>query len=124
MIDLSRSIFLAMTKRPCTNECDQWTISLMSYITKFIVLILSSRSRNIIRPKIGQEECAFVKDKMTKNGRFMFRMISESIIKMQKHGHLYRIDYTKAFNKVLQKELFEILGKIYLFGKDGINLNL
>ena len=63
--DLSKSIFIALPKKPGATECESHrTISLMSHITKILLKILMSRMRNKITP---EEQCGFVKDKGTRN---------------------------------------------------------
>ena len=117
--DLSRSIFIALPKRPRAIECElHRTISLMSHITKIILRIIMLRARRIIKPEIGEEQCGFVEDSSTRNAIFMVRMISERAIEMQKNLYLCFIDYTKAFDKVQHEELFKLLQALDLDGKD------
>ncbi|MGX9987587.1 reverse transcriptase domain-containing protein [Soonwooa purpurea] len=117
--DLSRSIFIALPKKPGANECElHRTISLMSHMTKLIIRILMNRARSRIRPEIGQEQCGFVKDTGTRNAIFMLRILSERAIQVQKKLYLCFIDYAKAFDKVRHKGLFELLSSLDIFGKD------
>ena len=82
--DLSRSIFIALPKKPGATECElHRTISLMSHMTKLILRIIMMRARSRIRPEIGREQCGFVEDSGTRNSIFMVRMISERAIEMQ-----------------------------------------
>ena len=63
--DLSKSIFIALPKKPGATECESHrTISLTSHITKILLKILMARMRNKITP---EEQCGFVKDKGTRN---------------------------------------------------------
>lgn len=39
-------------------------------------------------PDVGQERCGFIKDIGTRNAIFMLRILSESVIKMQKDVYL------------------------------------
>lgn len=55
----------------------------------------------------------------------MIRMLSERTIQIEKGVYLWLIDYVKAFNKVRQNDLFELLREIDLFEKDiSIILNI
>lgn len=83
--------------------------SVMSHITKMIIWILVKRAR-IIKPKIGQEQCEFIKDSGTKNVIFILGMMPER--KIQNNVYLGMVDYEKALNKVRCKEMMESL--IYL----------
>ena len=49
---------------------------------------------------------------------FVLRIITERAAVMQKDVYICFIDYTKAFNKVKHKELFEDLSNLDLHGKD------
>ena len=61
--DLSRSIFIALPKKPGATECElHRTISLMSHMTKLILRIIMMRARSRIRPEIGREQCGFVEE--------------------------------------------------------------
>ncbi|GFO08463.1 LINE-1 retrotransposable element orf2 protein [Plakobranchus ocellatus] len=66
--DLSKSIFIALPKKPGATECElHRTISLMSHITKILLKIIMLRIRNKIKPEIAEEQCGFVEDKGTSN---------------------------------------------------------
>ncbi|GFO32443.1 hypothetical protein PoB_005894800 [Plakobranchus ocellatus] len=54
--DLSKSIFIALPKKPRATECElHRTISLMSHITKKLLKIIMLRIRNKIKPEIAEE---------------------------------------------------------------------
>lgn len=78
--DLSRCVFIALSKKPNVNECEQ--------SAKRIIQILMNRARSRIRPEIVQEQCGFVKDIEIRNAIFMLRIIAERAIEMQKGLHL------------------------------------
>ena len=79
--DLSKSIFIALPKKPGATECESHrTISLMSHITKILLKILMARMRNKITPEIAEEQCGFVKDKVTRNAIYMIRTLTERAI--------------------------------------------
>ncbi|XP_071943835.1 uncharacterized protein [Antedon mediterranea] len=49
--DLSKSIFIALPKKPGAVECEKHrTISLMSHVTKIILRILLMRARSRLKP--------------------------------------------------------------------------
>ena len=77
----SKSIFIALPKKPGATECESHrTISLMSHITKILLKILMARMRNKITPEIAEEQCGFVKDKVTRNAIYMIRTLTERAI--------------------------------------------
>lgn len=86
----------------------------MSHITKLIIRILMNRARSRTRPEIGQEQCGFG----ARNAIFMLRMLSEREIQIQKDVYLCFTNYAKAFDKVRNKDLLELLANFYIFGRD------
>ena len=117
--DLAQSIFIALPKKHGAVDCEQHrTISLMSHVTKIVLRILLLRARSRITPEIGNQQFGFVKDAGTRNGIFVVRSITERAVEMQKDVFVCFIDYTKAFDKVKHKELFEDLSSLDLHGKD------
>ena len=117
--DLSKSIFIALPKKPGAIECElHRTISLMSHVTKILLRILMMRARCRIRPEIGKEQFGFVQDAGTRNAIFVLRMLSERAIEMQKDLYICFIDFTKAFDKLQHKNLFNLLEGLNLDGKD------
>ena len=117
--DISKSIFIAIPKKPGTTECEfHRTISLMSQITKILLRILMMRARNKIKPEIAEEQCGFVKGKGTANAIFILRTLIERSLEMQKDLYLCFIDYTKAFDRVRHAEIIDILEGLNIDGKD------
>ena len=52
--DLSKSIFIALAKKPGAIECElHRTISLMSYTTKLFLHVLMNRARNKLKSEIS-----------------------------------------------------------------------
>ena len=117
--DLSRSIFIALPKKPAAAECEfHRTISIMSHVVKILLKVLMRRTRSKTKPEISKLQCGFVNDSGTHNAIFMSRMLSERAIEMQKSLFLCFIDYSKAFDNVKYKKLFEMLEDIQIDGKD------
>ena len=116
---MSKSIFIAIPKKPGAVECENHrTISLMSHVTKIVLRILLLRARSKITPEIGREQFGFVQDAGTRNAIFVLRAITERAIEMQKDVYMCFIDYSKAFDKVRHQNLFEDMAKLDLHGKD------
>ncbi|GFO26963.1 RNA-directed DNA polymerase from mobile element jockey-like [Plakobranchus ocellatus] len=74
--------------------------------------------RKSIRPEISPKHFGFMPDKGTRNAIFTLPMIMERCIEMQKGLYLCFIDYSKAFAKVRHAELFRMLEKLDIDGKD------
>ena len=117
--DLAKSISITLPKIPGTMDCELYsTISLMSHLTKKLLRIIMARMRKSLRPEISQLQFGFVPDKSTRNAIFTLSMLAERCIEMQKDLYLYFIDYSKAFDKVIHKKLFNILEHQDIDGKD------
>jgi hypothetical protein len=79
--ELTKSIFIALPKKPGTIECElHRTISLMSHLTKLLLRILMMRARSKIKPEISKMQCGFVEDCSTRNAVFLLRNIGEIAI--------------------------------------------
>ncbi|CAF1369208.1 unnamed protein product [Adineta steineri] len=117
--DLTKSIFIALPKKPGATECElHRTISLMSHITKVLLKILMMRMKNKMTPEIAKEQYGFMPDKGTRNAIFILRMIIERSIEVKHDIYLCFLDYTKVFDKVKHDSLFQILEKLDIDGKD------
>ncbi|CAF4310248.1 unnamed protein product, partial [Rotaria magnacalcarata] len=117
--DLTKSIFIALPKKPGATECElHRTISLMSHITKVLLKILMMRMKNKITPEIAKEQYGFMPDKGTRNAIFILRTIIERSIEVKHDLYLCFLDYTKAFDKVKHDSLFQILEKLDIDGKE------
>ena len=117
--DLSKSIFIALPKKPAAIECElHRTISLMSHITKILLRIIMKRARNRIKPEIAEEQCGFVEGKGTANAIYILRNLMERSLEVKKDLYICFIDYTKAFDRVKHSEIIQILQNLDIDGKD------
>ena len=118
-VDMSRSIFIALPKKPRATDCElHRTISLMSHVTKLLLRIIMMRVRNKINPEIAEEQCGFVEGKGTTNAIFILRTLIERALERQKDVYLCFIDFTKAFDRVRHDEIIKELTKLKIDGKD------
>ena len=76
------------------------------------------RMKNKIRPEIAKEQYGFTPDKSTRNAIFILRMLIERVIEVKHDIYLCFLDYIKAFDKVIHDNLFQILEKLNIDGKD------
>ena len=74
----------------------------MSHVTKTILHVLIDRLRTSMRPQISPTQCGYVKDKGTRNAKFMLRVLAEKSIDKHQDLHLCFIDYTKASKSVMR----------------------
>ena len=96
---MTKSIFIARPKKPGATDCElHQTISLMSHMTKILMRIVMKRTKNMIRPEIGEEQCGFVQDAGTRNAIFTIRLLAERALEMQKDIFICLIDFAKALD--------------------------
>ena len=88
--DLSKSIFIALPKKPGTIECElHRTISLK-------LRVIMMRARRCTKPEISQEQCGFVEDNGTRNAMFIVRTLCERAIEVQHDLYLCFIDLCQS----------------------------
>ncbi|GFR66969.1 hypothetical protein ElyMa_003694800 [Elysia marginata] len=76
--DISRSVFIALPKKPGATECKlHRTISLMSRVTKILLRVVMIRIRSKIKPEIADEQYGFVEAKGTTNAIYTLRTLRE-----------------------------------------------
>jgi len=116
---LTKSIFIALPKKPGATECqDHRTISLMSHLTKIFLRIIMNRMKNKVHFEISEEQYGFMPDKGTRNAVFILKNIAQRTIEMRKDLYLAFIDYRKAFDRVKHVQLLEMLDNIGVDDKD------
>ncbi|GFO34248.1 retrovirus-related pol polyprotein from type-1 retrotransposable element r2 [Plakobranchus ocellatus] len=71
-----------------------------------------------LRPEISPKQFGFMPNKGTRNAIFTLPMVMERCIEIHKDLHLCFIDYSKAFDKIRHIELFHVLEKLDIDGKD------
>lgn len=74
-----------------------------------------------IRPQIEQEKLKTLKDA---NAIFVVRVILERAIQIQKYIYLYFIDSAKTLDKLIKKQLLELLDSFNISEGDLNNLKL
>ncbi|GFN96625.1 RNA-directed DNA polymerase from mobile element jockey-like [Plakobranchus ocellatus] len=67
------------------------------------------RMRNKLLPEVSEIHYGFMADRGTRNDIFVLRTFMERAIEVQDDLHLCFIDYSKAFDKVKDSDLFGIL---------------
>ena len=76
--DISKSIFIVLLKKLMAKEYElNRLISLMSHITKMLLIIIMMPVTNKSKPEIAEEQCGFVERKGTRNALFMLKNVIE-----------------------------------------------
>ena len=118
-VDMKKSIFITLPKKPGTADCEQHrTISLMSHLTKILLRIIMKRVKNKLSPELAKSQFGFVSDSGTRNAIFTLQTLMERSVEVQKDLYLCFIDYSKAVDRVRHEDLFKILTKLNIDGKD------
>ena len=117
-----QSIFIALSKKAGTIECDNYRlISLMSHIMKIILRIIMNRNKRRINEAISDVLIGYISGKGTRNTVLCLRMIMEKAIEKQNDLYICFIDSVKAFDRLKHQELIKVLEKIGIDEKNHIN---
>ena len=77
--------FYALPKKPGETKCElHRNISIMSHIVKVILRVIMLKARRTVKSEIGKEQCGFIEDSRTRNAIFIFRVLCERAIEVQK----------------------------------------
>ena len=71
-----------------------------------------------IKCKIAKGQCGFVEDEQTRNVIFMLRMLGERVVEVKRVLFVWFLNHTKAFDKVRDKGILEMLQNLDIYGKD------
>ena len=91
---------------PKEGQC-QRTFSLISHASKVMLKILQARLQQYVNQEILHEQAGFIKDRGTRDQIANICWITEKAREFQKNFCF--IDYTKAFDCVVQNKLWKIL---------------
>ncbi|KAG1661666.1 putative uncharacterized transposon-derived protein F52C9.6 [Nymphon striatum] len=109
--DFVNIIFIPIPKVNKAKDCSDFrTISLISHAAKILLYIIKNRITPIIETCLSNTQLEFRKGKGTRDGLFLLRIISERMIEKKKKLHLCFVDYTKAFDRLIQEALEERKG--------------
>ena len=90
------------------EQC-QRTFSLISHASKVMLKILQARLQQYVNQEILHEQAGFRKDRGTRDQIANICWITEKAREFQKNINFCFIDYTKAFDCVVQNKLWKIL---------------
>ena len=117
--DLSKSIFIALPKKPGATECESHrTISLMSHITNMLLKILIARVRNKISPEIAEEQCGFVKAKGTRNAIYIHAKNFNRTSHSNTERSVFLFYQLHKCPLIRHEEIMSILDSLNIDGKD------
>ena len=100
---------------PKEGQC-QRTFPLISHASKVMLKILQARLQQYVNQEILHEQPGFRKGRGTRDQIANICWITEKAREFQKNIYFCFIDYTKAFDCVVQKKLWKILKEIGIPG--------
>jgi len=63
--EMPKSVFIMLPKKVDTTECSlHQIISLMSHLTKILLMVLMQRMRNKLRPEVSNSQFGFVEEEV------------------------------------------------------------
>ena len=111
--------FHTTAQKAGTVQCDEFrTISLMSHLTTILLKIVSQRMKSKILQEIDVCQYGFRADCGTRNAVVNLKVLSQRSIQMQTDIYLCFVDYTKAFDRLVDNELMHFLVDLERDDKD------
>lgn len=108
--DWTKSVILPLHKKGSTKKCDNYrTLSLISHASKILLQIINARIRHYLDWQIPQEQAGFVKGKGTREQILNVRQLIEKANEFNVPFMMCFVDYSKAFDCVNWKRLWEVL---------------
>ena len=112
-----KSIFITIPKIKGTAKCDKnRTISLMSHVTKLVLMVIMNRIRARTLSEISEVQYGVMPDR--KNAIFVLRRLVERVKKKKKYVYVCFIDNSKAFDTVKYEPLIELLQSLDIDPQD------
>ena len=108
--DLKRSVFIPIPKKGNAKECSNYrTIALISHANKVMLKILQARLQQYVNWEHPDGHTRFRKGRETRDHIVNICWITEKGREFQKNIYFCFIDYTKTFDCVDHKEMWNIL---------------
>ena len=108
--DRKRLVFIPIPKKGNVKECSNYcTITLISHASKVMLQILQARLQQYVNCELSDVQVRFRKGRGTRGQIANICCIIKKTIKFQKNIYFCFIEYTKAFDCVGHKKLWNIL---------------
>jgi hypothetical protein len=115
------SMFITLPKKPKAGKCEEYrAISLMSHALKIFLRIIYKRIRNKCEDYVSKSQYGFRKKSGTIEAISGLGIIAERCIDVQKDLYVCFVDYEKAFDRIKQENLLNILTEVDLGSKELI----
>ena len=93
-----------------SRECGKYrTIALISHCSKILLQIILRRMKNKVEAELAEEQTGFRQNRSTGDMLCALQVLLEKIIEDRLEAYIVSIDYSKAFDCVSHKELFNIM---------------
>ena len=108
--DLTHAIFIKIPKKKNTLECSEHrTISLISHVTKVILIVILKRNEKTIDQEIEETQSGFSSGVGTREGILNLRLILDKYLEVKQNVFVCYIDYENAFDRVYHDQLMSKL---------------
>ncbi|GFS26060.1 retrovirus-related Pol polyprotein from type-2 retrotransposable element R2DM [Elysia marginata] len=105
-----RAAFIILTKKGDLQLCSNHrTISLICHPSKIMLKIIMKRLENILETEVSKTQTGLRKRRGTRDHIFNLRNIIEKFREIDEDVHVCFIDYSKAFDCVIHKDLWRKL---------------
>ena len=120
--DWKQQEFVMLHKSGDTKDCNNYrTIALISHTSKIMLTILLNRLKAKIDEEMSEYQAGFRQNRGTADMLFTIQILIEKVREVDQEAFLTFIDYSKAFDNVKHKHLFETMKKMG-FPKHLVNL--
>ena len=106
---LTAKVFSLYKKGNASAQENYRPLSLLSSLYKVFAAILKERIEEGLRLSINNTQFGFMKSKSTSQALHIVRRVISLFERSGKVGHMLFLDWSKAFDKVVQSKLIEIL---------------
>ena len=97
-------------KKGNNKECGKYqTIALISHPSRFLSKIILNKLQKKISEELPEEQACFQKGQGTADVICGLQIMMEKLIETKETAFITSIDYSKAFNNVSHKQLFNIM---------------
>ena len=118
----TNSLIVVLFKKGDRLNCKNYRpISLLSHIYKLFMMIIGNRIKNDIYPNIPSSQAAYQPKRGTIEQILSLQQVIEKSVEFNKPVHIVFIDFTKAFDSVDQRKVWQALDRTSI-NKQYINL--
>lgn len=108
--DWRKSVYIPLHKKGDKEDCKIYrTLALISHASKVMLKVIQERLKPYLLPQIAEEQAGFIPGKGTRDQILNIRQLIEKLYEFNTPAIFCFLDYTKAFDTVNWRILWEIM---------------